>query len=97
MPTDCNDCMRLWQRYVAATQLHVNLFDARKAAIVQGDAARAVQIEPIVRGAEHNRDRCKAAIDRHEAEVHHCRATRDKTLLDNRLTSRVQSKSVDPE
>ena len=77
MPTDCNDCVRLWQRYVAATQLHVNLFDARKTAILKGDPARAEQIEPMVRGTQQDRDNCKAAIDRHEAEVHyHRRATR---------------------
>ena len=77
MPTDCNDCVRLWQRYVAATQLHVNLFDARKTAILKGDPASAEHIEPIVRGAQQDRDRCKAAIDRHEAEAHpHRCATR---------------------
>ena len=70
MPTDCPECVRLWQRYAAATTAHVALMDQRTAAARKSDTARFEELEAITVDAERDRAKCKADIDRHEAEAH---------------------------
>jgi hypothetical protein len=58
-----------WQRYAAATTAHVALMDQRTAA-QKKDIGRLKELEAITVDAEQDRAKCKADIDRHEAEIH---------------------------
>jgi hypothetical protein len=69
MPTDCPECVRLWQRYAAATTAHVSLMDERTSAVQNGDIAEFQKLEAITLDAQKDRAKCKADIDNHEAEA----------------------------
>ncbi len=68
--TDCAECVRLWQRYAAATTDHVSLIGQRDDAARHGDIAKFKQLEVVISAAERDRAKCKADIDKHEMDAH---------------------------
>jgi hypothetical protein len=70
MRRSCEECTCLWREYAETTTAHVRIEGKLEIAALSYDAEAIAELTPQVEQASMDRTEARAAIRKHEAEMH---------------------------